>query len=227
MQMNPSLQSLCLLCFTDCPPHCSIPSLYLPRDSCPNFWKRLEWRVLLQSGCSQPSHMLCVGWQTSHSSCSGPKPRAGPHGHLSSSIPRRQSWEIPLPVPALGGHVSCLCHWARDNYVGCRYRAPKVKGFRSHWHIILQADATGLFPDWAAGKVSVSRSDPKNRLLDASGGGRVCGCHPPHRPAPPDPARPQRTQVRPFGGEADTSRVQSSFWGAWVWGLEDPFPLCF
>ncbi|EPY89441.1 dual specificity phosphatase DUPD1 [Camelus ferus] len=35
-------------------------------------------------------------------------------------------------------------------------------------------------------KVSVSRSDPKNRLLDASRGGWVCSRHTPHGPAPPD-----------------------------------------
>lgn len=217
--MNPSLQSLCRLCFTDRRPLAVLHprSTHAPRGGYPNSWKRLEWRVLLQSGCSQASHRLCISWQTC-SSCSGTKPRAGPHRHLALSIPRKQSWQTPLPVPALVGHVPCLRRRAPDGRVGSRWRAPKVKAFRSHWHIILQADATGLFPDWAAHKVSVSRSDPKNRLLDASGGGRVCGCHTPHRPAPPAPARPQRTQVRPFGGEADASWVQSSSLRAWVWG---------
>lgn len=160
------------------------------------------------------------------SSCSGTKPRAGPHGHLASSISRRQSWEIPLPVSTLGGHVSRLCHWARDERVGSRDRAPKVEGFRSHWPITLQADATGLFPDWAALKVSVSRSNPKNRFLDASGGGRECGCHTPHRPAPPDPARPQHTQVRPFGGDADTCHVPSCSLGLGV-GARRPLLTLF
>ena len=129
--------------------------------------------------------------------------------------PKNTKLGNPPVCPRPDSHVSCLCGWARDKRVGSRYRSPKVKGFRSHWHIILQTDATGLFSDRAARKVSVSRSDPKNRLLDASRGGRVCSCHTPHRPAPPDPARPQRTQVRTFGGEADSSWVQSSvLWGS-------------
>lgn len=218
--MNPSLQSLCRL-FHGSPPPCRAAPPFHPR---PQGWLP---KLLEKTGVESPSAVWVLpGFtQALHqlanlpcSSCSGTKPRAGPHRHLALSIPRKQSWQTPLPVPALGGHVSCLRRRAPDGRVGSRCRAPKVKAFRSHWHIILQADATGLFPDWAAHKVSVSRSDPKNRLLDASGGGRVCGCHTPHRPAPPAPARPQHTQVRPFGGEADASWVQSSSLRAWVWG---------
>lgn len=64
--MNPSLQSLCRLCFTDCRPLAVLHprSTHAPRGGCPYSWKRLEWRVLLQSGCSQASHRLCISWQT-------------------------------------------------------------------------------------------------------------------------------------------------------------------
>ncbi|XP_049553210.1 uncharacterized protein LOC125961093 isoform X1 [Orcinus orca] len=161
----------------------------LSRDGSTNSQKRLEWRVL-QAGCPPTlPQALCQWANLPRSSCSRTEPWAGLSSHLASSIPRKQSWEIPPACPRPGACMSCLCSRARDKRVGSRYRTPEVKGFRSHWQIILRADATGLFSDWAAHKVSVSRSDPKNRLLDASRGGWVRCCHTPHGPAPTDLAR--------------------------------------
>lgn len=72
-----------------------------------------------------------------------------------------------------------------------------------------EADASGFFSDCVAHKVSVSSSDPKNRLSDASLGGRVCGtAHPTdkHPLTQPGPS----AQVRPWGGGADISWVPSN-----------------
>lgn len=44
---------------------------------------------------------LCQLAKRPHSSYSRTEPQAGPRRHLASSIPRKQSQEIPLPVPML------------------------------------------------------------------------------------------------------------------------------
>ena len=162
----------------------------LLRDSSRNSQKILEWKVLQAGGpcpctgtmpaCKTPPFQLlqdrAPGWA----------PQAPGLIHPKETKPGN-----PPACPCVSGRVSRLRGWAGDKRVCSRYRTPKVKGFRSHWQIILQADATGLLADWAAHKVSVSRSDPKNRPLDASQSGWVCGRHTPHGPAPPDPARTQ------------------------------------
>ena len=199
----------------------------LSRDGSTNSQKRLEWRVL-QAGCPPTlPQALCQWAKLPRSSCSRTEPWAELSSHLGSSIPRKQSWEIPPACPRPGACVSCLCRRARDKRVGSRYRTPEVKGFRSHWQIILRADATGLFSDWAAHKVSVSRSDPKNRLLDASRGGWVCGCHTSHGPAPPDLARTRCAQVSPSGGRLAPLGSNQMFFGGLGVGIRRPLSTLF
>lgn len=197
----------------------------LLRDSSRNSQKILEWKVL-QAGGPCP----CTGtvpacktppFQLLQDRAPGRAPQAPGLIHPKKTKPGN-----PPACPCISGCVSRRRGWAGDKRVCSRYRTPKVKGFRSHWQIILQADATGLLADWAAHKVSVSRSDPKNRPLDTSQSGWVCGCHTPHGPAPPDPARTQCAQVRPSGGETGISWVQSSvLWGPGCGDQRTPFHL--
>lgn len=194
-------------------------------DSSTNSQKILEWRVL-QSGGPLPLHRHCASLQNAPiPAIPGQSPRQGPAGTWPHPSQENKARKSPCLSPRWWPRV-LLRGWAGDKRVCSRYRTPRVKGFRSHWQIILQADATGLLTDWAAHKVSVSRSDPKNRLLDASQSGWVCGRHTPHRPAPPDPARTQCAQVRPSGGETGISLGFSQvFFGVPGVGIRGSLPI--
>jgi hypothetical protein len=181
----PSRVSLTTLCDVAFIPSSPAPTTHIMSKTPRKGWNR-QFSLL---GAPRPPRALCQQINLLYPSYSGTEPRAGSADTWPHPSPTQKSWEITLSVPILAA-TFCIYGWTRDKSVWPRYSASWVKGFRSHWWIILQANATGLLSDWTALKVSVSRSDPKNRFSDASRGGSVCGCHTPHGPVPLDPARP-------------------------------------
>lgn len=170
---------------------------------------------------------LCQRANLPPSSCSRTEPRAGPCRHLASSIPRKQSWEIPLPGPALVAACPASVAGPGTSVWALGTGLPKSR-VSGHTGESFCKQMPQVSSQTGQDKVSVSRSDPKNRLLDASRGGWVCSRHTPHGPAPPDLGQyPVSTGKAPgWGGWRLVCPVNCSL-GAWVWELEDLFPPCF
>lgn len=159
-----------------------------------------------------------------HSSYSRTEPQAGPRRHLASSIPRKQSQEIPLPVAVLvaacpasvAGLGTGVCAPGTElpesrvsGHTGKSFckQMPQVSSQTGQHTRSVSADPTLKIGSW----MPVS--------------GWVCGRHTPHRPAPPDPARTQCAQVRPPGGETGISLGFSQvFFGVPGVGIRGPLP---
>ena len=137
--MNPSFQFLWKVDVVHWSPCMMWQSFHsLLRDSSRNSQKILEWKVL-QAGGPCP----CTGtmpacktppFQLLQDRAPGRAPQAPGLIHPKETKPGN-----PPACPWVSGRVSRLRGWAGDKRVCSRYRTPKVKGFRSHWQIILQA----------------------------------------------------------------------------------------